>query len=94
MIRVHVLYGTPGGNADCGTRCDTVIAEDLEAATRAAVELARLRITGGKISATLFDDSSTILFYRNELLSSPPPGTAVKTITVTPDEVAVNPPGH
>ena len=87
MIRVHVLYGTPG---DSGTRCDTVIAEDLEAATKAAVDLARLRITGGKISATLFDDSSTILFYRNEMLSSPPPGTAVKTITVTRNAVVTD----
>ena len=63
------------------------------AATRAAVDLARLRIKSSgrdKISATLFEDSYTILFHRNETLSSPPPGTVVKTITVTRNAVVTD----
>ena len=67
------------------------------AATRAAVDLVRLRIKSSgrdKISATIFEDSYTILFHRNETLSSPPPGTAVKAVTVTLDGVSTEPPNN
>ena len=95
MIRVHVLYATPG-KAWTGTgRCDTIIAEGLGEAVKAATDLARLRMSSAglkKISAHMYDDAHTILFYRNEALAEPPPGKIVKSLMVTKNSVVMEPP--
>lgn len=89
MIRVHIRYGTPDEDVvseSASILCDTIIAQDIQSAVIIATEITRRRMAGadcGMMPVCLYLDSSTVLFYRHEILPLPPPGRPIKKLTIT-----------